>query len=40
MTYIELADQMERDNALLPYIEQLVANTTVTFTSDSGRTTR
>ena len=35
-----LADQMERDNALLPYIEQLVANTTVTFTSDSGETTR
>lgn len=35
-----LADQMERDDALLPYIEQLVANTTVTFTSDSGETTR
>ena len=31
---------MERDDALLPYIEQLVANTTVTFTSDSGETTR
>ena len=35
-----LADQMERDDALLPYIERLVANTTVTFTSDSGETTR
>ena len=36
-----LADQMERDDALLPlHPEQLVANTTVTFTSDSGETTR
>lgn len=31
-----LADQMEQDTALLPYLEQLIANADVTFTDSEG----